>query len=129
MCVKPEQNEMEREHIWDWIVAGEERGICQFIICFGDLEDRLETAHYRKVNQPLRRAPDIFPNPISLFFFFLLKIHWCIYFANILFKNLESVVKRIWHYTAWVHFWDCSITCLWDLCKLVTISLPEFYHL
>ena len=34
---------------------------------FGDLEDGLKVAYYRNVNQPLRRALDIFPNPTSSF--------------------------------------------------------------
>lgn len=40
---------MEREQIWDSTVAGEGRYICQFMKCFGVLDNELEIAYYRNV--------------------------------------------------------------------------------
>ena len=62
---------------------------------------------------------------------FVLKIHCCIYFANILFKKLEPVVKSR-GYETWlsgVTFGTAAWSIWVTLGELVTVSLPKFPHL
>lgn len=121
--MKPQQRAMDREQIWDWTVAGEERYICQLVKCFGDVDNRLEVAYDRNMNLQLRHgALDIFINPTSSF----CTKNTCICFANILFKNFESVVKSRGSETSLsgltlgtVHILSVG---LW---RLVTITLLE----
>lgn len=92
------------------------------------MDNRLELAFDRNMNLQLRNsALDIFANPTSSF---CTKNTCCICVANILFKNLESVVKNRGFETRLSGLTLGTVHILsvgpW---RLVTISLLKFPYL